>query len=313
MARPGTICFWLRVIGINAGLLLGFVVAFELAFGNWFVSYEVPEPRLLDRTLRFQQTLYEPHGEVTYFRDKYGLRTFNNPLSKVELITVGGSTTAQSLLSDGDTFQDVIYKKTGIVIANAGADGMSTQSADSILENWLYLIPELKPKFFLHYVGINDASRTQTVRIQDRQTDYSWNRRIRGRSILYQLWSKLKTRLEGPHVVTHGAVTEGVPRERMVKAVGDRAAIEAYVERFYKSNLGYLIESHRKRAQGVILVTQTANPALVVREGNDSFVGRHYGEWAVSLDRVNEGTRSVCREYRSPARHTTWGYQTRRR
>ena len=84
----------------------------------------------------------------------------------------------------------------------------------------------------------------------------------------------------------------------MVKAVADRAASEAYVENFYKSNIRYLIESHRKRAQGVILVTQAANPALVLREGNDLFVGgADYGEWAVTLDVVNECTRSVCREY----------------
>ena len=132
---------------------------------------------LLDRIIQFHQALYEPHGQVTYFRDKYGLRTFNNPLPKVELVTVGGSTTAQSLLSDGDTYQDIIHRKTGIVIANAGVDGMGTQSLDSVLEDWLFRIPELKPKFSLHYVGINDALKVQTVRIEDREKRYSWNRR----------------------------------------------------------------------------------------------------------------------------------------
>ena len=45
MANSSKLRYWLSVIGINAGLLLGFAVAFELAFGNWFVSYVVPEPR----------------------------------------------------------------------------------------------------------------------------------------------------------------------------------------------------------------------------------------------------------------------------
>lgn len=287
---------FLPVIGINVALLLAGIVAIELAFGRWFVGYVAPDPRLLDRAFKFRQENYLPHGDVTYVRDQYGLRTSNHPISAVELVTVGGSTTAQVFISDGQTWQDVIRERSGIVVANAGADGMSAQSVDEILSDWLFQIPALRAKYYLHYVGINDAAMAQTTTIAERKKRYSWSRRIWGRSAILQAFSKLRAMLRGPHIVNHSAIKLD-PQQTFQPArpLANGEAIRSYVDTFYRSNIEHLLALHRSKGQVAILVTQAGNPALVKREGGEIVVASpEYARWALLLDAINAATRSLC-------------------
>ncbi len=140
------------LVGVNLVVLLGLVVVFELSFGSWFVPYVLPNKKF-NVTYTFQQTLYQPPSTITYTRDQYGLRGVHGPISSVELVTVGASTTDQLLITDGETWQDVIHEATGISVANAGIDGMSTQSQTDVLEEWLHQLPGLHPRYYLYYIG----------------------------------------------------------------------------------------------------------------------------------------------------------------
>src|SRR5215510_12210890 len=127
-----------KIIAINLALILFGLVLIELAFGNWFMPYAPPDSRVFDRKFVGWQDLYEPHGTITYMRDRYGLRGVHDPISKVDIVTVGGSTTDQFFITEGATWQDVIHNETGRVVANAGIDGMTLSSHVAVLENWLH-------------------------------------------------------------------------------------------------------------------------------------------------------------------------------
>ena len=101
---------------------------------------------------------------VKYVRNQYGLRDSCENPSEIEILTIGGSTTDQRYLSLSSTYQAVMeqqlknfYDSFGCV-SNAGIDGHSTWGHLFSFKHWFPLIPELKPKIILLYVGINDAN-----------------------------------------------------------------------------------------------------------------------------------------------------------
>jgi len=98
---------------------------------------------------------------IKYSRDKYGLRgSYLNP-GEIGILTVGGSATDQRFIRDGETWQDILqnnFQQAGlaIVVANAGIDGQSTYGHIKNFEWWFPGIPNLKPKYILFYIGLND-------------------------------------------------------------------------------------------------------------------------------------------------------------
>lgn len=99
----------------------------------------------------------------TYVRNEYGLRDTCNSPSEIEILTIGGSTTDQRFVEFSSTYQTVIEKRLKELnnsfgcVSNAGVDGHSTWGHLFSFEHWFPLIPELKPKIILLYIGVNDA------------------------------------------------------------------------------------------------------------------------------------------------------------
>ena len=66
----------------------------------------------------------------------------------------------QSTITDGKTFQDIMYKlfkekrNKDIYILNAGEDAHSTKSHIHTLNNRFSKL-KIKPKYFLFFVGVN--------------------------------------------------------------------------------------------------------------------------------------------------------------
>ncbi len=101
-------------------------------------------------------------GKILYKRDRNGLRGPFTDYSKVNLLTLGGSTTDLSDISEGDTWQDILaeeFKKESkeVQIVNAGIDGQTVLGHSTSIRIWLRHIPGLKPKYVLAYIGINDV------------------------------------------------------------------------------------------------------------------------------------------------------------
>ena len=109
--------------------------------------------------------LYESDNSVVkYSRNKYGLRDSCTNTSEITILSIGGSTTDQRYISLEDTYQETIksrLKKNNPnfgCVTNAGIDGHTTTGHIFSFENWFPLIPNLKPKYILFFVGVNDAN-----------------------------------------------------------------------------------------------------------------------------------------------------------
>jgi hypothetical protein len=149
--------FHMALIGIG-------VPMYELIFGNWIIQDNINKLNIIrDRTVTYTiGDLYEsPLKTVTYTRDTFGLRgRFESP-SEVVILTVGGSSTDQRYITDGETWQDVLqqeFRNAGevVAVANAGVDGHSTFGHIKSFDDWFPTIPGLKPEYVLFYIGQND-------------------------------------------------------------------------------------------------------------------------------------------------------------
>lgn len=100
---------------------------------------------------------------VHYKRNKFGLRDRCKDPSFIKLLTIGGSTTDQRYIPFSSTFQSVLeynlkeHSNKDFCVSNAGVDGHSTFGHLFSFDYWFPLIPNLKPKYILLYIGINDT------------------------------------------------------------------------------------------------------------------------------------------------------------
>ena len=108
--------------------------------------------------------LYESDTSfIKYVRNQYGLRDNCTNLSEVDILTIGGSTTDQRYVPLTSSYQVVMQERLKKFnnnfgcVSNAGVDGHSSWGHLYSFKNWFPLLPELKPKIILLYIGINDA------------------------------------------------------------------------------------------------------------------------------------------------------------
>lgn len=136
----------------------------ELIFGNWISSDKSHKLNLLrDVELTFNLgNLYDAdYQQVRYRRDRHGLRGDYGSTDQIDILTIGGSTTDQRYITEGATWQDVLRRGflahgRTLNVANAGIDGQSSEGYIKNFEWWFPTIPNLKVKYFLFYIGIND-------------------------------------------------------------------------------------------------------------------------------------------------------------
>jgi hypothetical protein len=184
-------------------LTVGLVIL-ELLFGGWLRSDPWERAHALhivvDRRMSFDASdLYPGGGDVAYTRDRYGLRGSYGDVREVRILTVGGSSTDQRYLADGQTWQDALQAelaRAGIhaPVANAGVDGHSTFAHLAAYRDWFPLIPGLAPRYTILYVGLNDlfldAPRTEFDGGADGSVGLK--ARIKGNSALFRLYNNLR-------------------------------------------------------------------------------------------------------------------------
>ncbi|MBF0430179.1 MAG: SGNH/GDSL hydrolase family protein [Fibrobacteria bacterium] len=149
---------------INLSILLLGIIGLELIFGNWLFENRVNRLNIIKSCKRVYDVtnVYDRKDKmITYTRDDYGLRGVFNFPREIDILTVGGSTTDQRFIPDGETWQDFImqaFQKDGkqIVVANAGVDGQSTKGYLKNFEWWFPHIKSLHPKYIIFYLGAND-------------------------------------------------------------------------------------------------------------------------------------------------------------
>ncbi len=165
MAIPGRWRFWFKVAWINLLVLLVGAVAVEAVFGGWFFgpqygSLVIPK----NFTRQFDAShLYPGGGIILHKRDEHGFRGPYDDVSKIDILAMGGSTTNERFITEGATWVDVLrreFQRAGrdLEIVNAGVDGQSSIGHIKDFDLWFPLIPNLKARYILVYVGINDVA-----------------------------------------------------------------------------------------------------------------------------------------------------------
>lgn len=165
-----------RIVLINLLLFLVLAVIAELAFGGW-VFHEnygtLVIPKNFSRV--FDTDDLYGGGKIKYIRDRYGLRGDYGDPSSIDILTIGGSTTNEIFVGEGQTWSDVLgaelSRRLGrrVRVANAGVDGQSTVGNLKDFDLWFPKIPNLKPRYVLLYLGINDSTVIMTGTTNSKQ------------------------------------------------------------------------------------------------------------------------------------------------
>ena len=155
---------WMGVALVNLAVLVALLILVELIFGTWFFGANLGALNVHTNVqLRIADSPYYPPGTIAqYRRDRFGLRgDYGGDPARIALLAVGGSTTNDLFVGEGDTWASILARELGaagkpIVAANAGVDGHSTAGHIRSFDLWFAKIPGLKPRYMLFFIGIND-------------------------------------------------------------------------------------------------------------------------------------------------------------
>ena len=197
--------------------ILFLTIILEIIFGSWIKKKDEWSSTerlnvIRNKKIEFKvDKLYNYKKKyITYTRDHFGLRGQCDSIKDIEIITLGGSTTDQRYINDGETWQDILQEKLSkkfnkrICISNAGVDGHSTFAHLESLKIWFPLIKELKPKIYILYIGINDAFFTFSPRPNyDINYDDNLLDKIKKKSAIYNLLKNFYYSVNKNRLTTH--------------------------------------------------------------------------------------------------------------
>ncbi|MEM6719536.1 MAG: SGNH/GDSL hydrolase family protein [Bacteroidota bacterium] len=312
----------LKLILTNITVLLIGILIIELCFGGWLSSSNQLSNLGIIKDTKFEfevNGLYNTNNPtITYTRDTYGLRgvsTYNQP-EKINILTVGGSTTDQRYLDDSQTWQEVLEKSfqsngKEIYVSNAGVDGQSTYGHLKSTEIWFPKIEKLQPQIILFYVGINDFYRVNSDSKYDNIQELEsggFKRQIKDKSVLYSVYRKLRgmqkaTKFEvGHRQVSFARVDytkEEVVNEKLLE-IYDETNLKAFKIRIQK-----LIDYTKSLNATPIFVTQPTfhykiRNGVIFGTANIQYLDDKYAYNGVGyltlLNKLNEAMKEVAGE-----------------
>ena len=263
---------FIKIFIINITIFLFLVIIIELIFGGWFSDRNKLNNLGILRNAKLQFPLEGLYPDstvyVNYTRDKFGLRgknSFNDP-GKIDILTVGGSTTEQRYIDDSRTWQAVlenVFKQNdkNFIVSNAGVEGQSTYGHIKDFEIWFPCIPDLKPKYVLFYVGINDFYRFS----DDPKFQYfdgkknSLRNIIKNNSCFVNLYRRIRGAMKAKKVRIGHQKTIFSNYTYIEKGIGDTNLVN-YFNRdqiiYFKKRLIRLVELTRQLGAEPVFITQ---------------------------------------------------------
>lgn len=307
----------ISILLVNLAVFLIGVIILECIFGNWWGQNPLIRFNLPRNVRIFVPVHYEySHRDsvIFYKRDKYGFRGEYPDTGSIDILTVGGSTTAQRFVNEGKTWQDVLkrlFKEEGknIYIANAGINGQSVYGHIRAFQIWFPCVPRLKPKYIIAYIGINETEIPPDYYNDVLSDNIAFKGKIRQSSALWYVYRSfkgiyLKTQLETLEwdYPAFGTFEWTIPAS-LDPAEKDEAQriVDAYDRR-----LRLLIHKIREWGSIPILVTQTT-PTYKIVDGlplgyryrsvdDNEELGSTGKDLEYKLYRINETTVSVSKE-----------------
>jgi len=153
----------LRIAFINFIVFIISIVLLELVLGNWFKKdfyghyVENFKNIKIDMSVSYDTKKYN----YIFSRDKYGFIGNTKEISEIDAIFLGGSTGVEIYNPPKFRIVELLNEKfkedkIKLYIANASTDGKTLRGYAYDLERWLPKIQDLKHKYIIFYVGIND-------------------------------------------------------------------------------------------------------------------------------------------------------------
>ncbi|MGD9835206.1 MAG: SGNH/GDSL hydrolase family protein [Piscinibacter sp.] len=280
----------IALVAASLLVLLFGLLGLELVFGGWLRGDSWSEVDKLN-VVRGRSTEYDVRriygpdaAPVRYTRDRYGLRGSCDDPAQVRLVTLGGSTTDQVYVSDGQTWQDRLQSRMTQAhsgrtwcVSNAGVDGHSSFGHIAALERWLPLVPGLKPDYVLLYVGVNDAALRTERAPSDLRADEPAGRLARlkravneNSALLHLIRRALAARADAPLFAAHKLIFPTDSDYTSTAPAADIAPLVAASSEAFRERLRRLLQLIEARGAKPVCVSQ---PSLIYRRYGDAWRG----------------------------------------
>lgn len=151
----------IKVLLINITVLFACLIPIELYFGSWLYESKNYKSLLIpkQKTDLLDHLPYEFDNIGIFTRDKNGFRANNYDLKDIDILVIGGSTTEERDIDDNLIWTKIFEKnlKKKLKVLNAGIGGQTSYGHMLMFDIWFSKYENLKPKYVLVYLGINDA------------------------------------------------------------------------------------------------------------------------------------------------------------
>jgi len=197
-----------KIILINLLIFFLTFITFELFLGTWFKNnfkYKLSSERNINKVYKFD---FEYHKGIShYIKNNYGFRIKNDDInfdpSTIDIVFAGGSTINQKFIDFDDSIVGILANKNkNLKMANSGVDGMSIKGHINSFKFWFNKIINLKPKYFIYVLGINDRYLVEKYAFRDHvdnleESNFIGNLReyLESNSFFYTRGRKLKSLL----------------------------------------------------------------------------------------------------------------------
>src|SRR5436190_7617272 len=298
-----------KIAGINLLLIVLLLIPVELWFGRWLdgpgaVSMLDADPGRVEVR---SSPLYPPGNRITNSRNQYGFRGGPADPGRIDVLAIGGSTTAERYIDDQDIWTAQLengLRESGcpMAVANAGVDGYSTVGHIASFNGWFDRVPGLKPRFLLAYIGINDAAVNPKAAWYEDSVRYksSWRQiehYVAARSALHRLrvtlrgwWQARQNQLVHDEV----PIAPSTVWEPTSLPPDFEAAVRPKVEA-YRQRLGRLTKLIRDFGAQPIYIAQKRMDGRIVDGRWQQIVGSDGAHNTATVDAINQATLGFCR------------------
>jgi len=218
-----------------------------------------------------------------------GLRgTCFSDLEEIDILTIGGSTTDQRYITDTATWQEVLAREwwhnsgERYCIANAGLDGHSTFGHLKAMDDWILPMEELKPRYILFYIGLNDMYLEGETNDDGRFRKQSVSL-LQRNSVVYRSVKRMfKAQSKGRNELGHGGAElegleytqKGLMSEKQLTQLTQTKIIA------YRQRLEGLITKAEKMGAKVVFVSQPSFRYIVSEEQEVKGVSLVEDKWS---------------------------------
>ena len=151
-----------KIILVNLIIIFIFYILIEILSGDLIFKKKKCSYILCNANYNYTTDLYtEKKINIKYTKDENGFRGRTKNLDQIDILVIGGSTTDERYLNISDTWSEKLEElffneSLNIDVVNAGIDGQSTFGHIWNFKNWFTKIRELKAKYVIFYIGINE-------------------------------------------------------------------------------------------------------------------------------------------------------------